>query len=65
VLLVGYGEEVVNGHTVLYWKLKNSWGARWGEPADHTSGQRGGGYFRMVRGVDMVAVESMAVVIDA
>lgn len=55
VLLVGYGEETLqNGKTVKYWRLRNSWGARWGEK----------GYFRMIRGEDQLACESMAVVID-
>lgn len=34
VLAVGYGEDESNGE---YWKVKNSWGAGWGE----------GGYFRL------------------
>jgi len=52
VLLVGYGRA--EGGGPKYWKLKNSWGPQWGE----------GGYFRMLRGTDCAAVESMAVVVD-
>jgi C1A family cysteine protease len=71
VLLVGYCEEDVGntGKKVKYWKLKNSWSRGWGELRDKnkpkdSKGRRDGGYFRMVRGTDTLAVESMAVVID-
>jgi len=49
VLLVGYGHDEQLGED--YWTIKNSWGLEWGE----------GGYFRIRRGVDECAVESIAV----
>ncbi|PAA92785.1 hypothetical protein BOX15_Mlig013103g1, partial [Macrostomum lignano] len=49
VLLVGYGVDSNSG--VKYWIVKNSWGTSWGEQ----------GFFRIVRGADECAIESLAV----
>jgi len=47
VLLVGYGVE----NDEPYWIVKNSWGTEWGE----------NGFFRIRRGTDECAIESIAV----
>lgn len=48
VLIVGYGTDSSTGKD--YWKVKNSWGATWGES----------GYVRMVRGKNMCGLAQQA-----
>ncbi|XP_078077939.1 dipeptidyl peptidase 1 [Mustelus asterias] len=50
VLLVGYGSDPQTKQN--YWIVKNSWGTDWGE----------NGYFRILRGRDECAIESIAIV---
>lgn len=47
VVLVGWGFDEES--QTKYWILQNSWGASWGE----------NGFFRMVRGIDHLGIESI------
>jgi cathepsin C len=52
VVAVGWGVDRSTG--VKYWKVKNTWGLRWGEH----------GYFRIRRGTNECGIESMATKAD-
>lgn len=49
-LIVGIGEEIIHGKKIRYWKIKNSWGKKFGE----------GGYLRLARGLNTCEVENIA-----
>lgn len=54
VVCVGWGETLHEDNILKYWILKNSWGNEWGEK----------GYFKMLRGVNLGAVENQAIYIE-
>eukprot|EP00375_Theileria_parva_P002770 XP_765451.1 cathepsin C [Theileria parva strain Muguga] len=54
IVVVGWGEELVNGENVKYWICKNTWGTNWGVQ----------GYFKIKKGVNLCGIESQAVFFD-
>lgn len=50
VRIIGWGEEPspINGRTIKFWRVANSWGREWGED----------GYFRILRGTNECEIES-------
>lgn len=53
VVIIGWGEEVINNKPEKYWIVKNSWGEQWGE----------NGYFKITKGVNMASIEAQSVYI--
>lgn len=53
VLVVGFGVSIdsITGKGIPFWKIQNSWGPLWGE----------GGYVRIIRGVNELAIEQSPV----
>ncbi|OEH74861.1 cathepsin cpc2 [Cyclospora cayetanensis] len=54
VVIVGWGWAKEGDAWLPYWKIRNSWGPTWGE----------GGYARVVRGINEMAIERVAVSAD-
>ncbi|SBT35547.1 dipeptidyl aminopeptidase 1, putative [Plasmodium ovale wallikeri] len=54
IVLVGWGEEEINGKNYKYWIGRNSWGKEWGKD----------GYFKMIRGVNFSGIESQSLFIE-
>lgn len=52
VVIVGYGVDEETGKK--YWKIKNSWGAEWGE----------NGYFRLLRGEGTCGIDQYTLIAD-
>ncbi|KFG47557.1 cathepsin CPC2 [Toxoplasma gondii p89] len=52
VVISGWGWAKHGDSWLPYWKVRNSWGTKWGE----------GGYARVLRGVNEMAIERVAVV---
>lgn len=51
VVCVGWGVDTTDGKETPYWIMQNTWGSSWGD----------NGFFKIRRGTDECAIESMAV----
>ncbi|CRG96215.1 dipeptidyl aminopeptidase 1, putative [Plasmodium gallinaceum] len=54
IVIVGWGEEVIDGKKYKYWTARNSWGKNWGKD----------GYFKVIRGVNFNGIESQTLYIE-
>ncbi|CZT98828.1 hypothetical protein PFAG_03258 [Plasmodium falciparum Santa Lucia] len=54
IVLLGWGEEEINGKLYKYWIGRNSWGNGWGKE----------GYFKILRGQNFSGIESQSLFIE-
>ncbi|KMZ80411.1 cathepsin C [Plasmodium vivax India VII] len=54
IVLVGWGEEEIDGALYKFWIGRNSWGKTWGKE----------GYFKIIRGVNFSGIESQSLFIE-
>ncbi|CAA9988191.1 dipeptidyl aminopeptidase 1, putative [Plasmodium knowlesi strain H] len=54
IVLVGWGEEEIDGTMYKYWIGRNSWGKNWGKE----------GYFKIIRGLNFSGIESQTLFIE-
>ncbi|VEV56339.1 dipeptidyl aminopeptidase 1, putative [Plasmodium vinckei vinckei] len=54
IVILGWGEETINGKLYKYWICRNSWGNTWGKE----------GYFKLIRGINYISIENHAIYID-
>ncbi|SBT71266.1 dipeptidyl aminopeptidase 1, putative [Plasmodium malariae] len=54
IVIVGWGEEEINGKLYKFWIGRNSWGRNWGKD----------GYFKIIRGVNFSGIESQSLFIE-
>ncbi|SCM20895.1 dipeptidyl aminopeptidase 1, putative [Plasmodium chabaudi adami] len=54
IVILGWGEQTIDGKLYKYWICRNSWGKTWGKE----------GYFKLIRGINYIAIENHAIYID-